>query len=132
MIPALSSTRLNLGYMHINQTPQTGHLISSSVLDYLRHKFIAGLSHPVYKGLSADWRFRWQKREGSYTKYGNNGFNEEIYPAFALVDIKLNWEIASFKTYLSINNLFNQPYYDIGNLPQPGFWLTGGVIWELK
>jgi iron complex outermembrane receptor protein len=101
-------------------------------MDYLRHKFIFGLSRPIYKGLSANWQFRWQKREGSYTKYENGSFSEKPYLAFALSDIKLNWKIDSLKIYLSINNLFNTLYYDLGNLPQPGFWLVSGVAWTLK
>ena len=129
IISSLTSTRLNLGYMHINQTKKTGEFISGYVMDYLRHKFIAGLSHPINKGLSADWQFRWQKREGSYTKYENGSFSEEPYPAFALLDVRLNWKIDSLNVYLSINNLFNKSYYDLGNLPQPGFWAVGGIAW---
>jgi len=132
IIPALTTTRLNLGYMYINQTQNSGEFVSGYVMDYLRHKFIAGLSHPVYKGLSADWQFRRQKREGSYTKYENGSFHEEAYPAFALLDVKLDWNFDLFKVYLSINNLFDQSYYDLGNLPQPGFWLVGGVAWTFK
>jgi iron complex outermembrane receptor protein len=132
IIPVPAATRLNLGYMYLNQTKNVGEYISSYVLDYLHHKFIAGLSHPVYKGLSADWQFRWQKREGTYVKYENGNYSEEAYPAFALLDVKLNWTIDPVKVYLSINNVFDKPYYDLGNLPQPGFWLVGGISWELK
>ena len=132
MVPALNSTQLNLGYIYINQTKNSGELISGYVMDYLRHKFIAGLSHPVCNGLSADWQFRWQKREGSYTKYENGSYHEEAYPAFSLLDVKLNWMINPIKVYLSINNLFDKAYYDLGNLPQPGFWLVGGVAWTFE
>ena len=132
MVPALTATRLNLGYMYINQTKKSGDYFSGYVMDYLRHKFIAGLSHPVYKGLSADWQFRWQKREGSYSKYVNGNFREEAYPAFALLDVKLNWKINAVNVYLSVNNLLNQSYYDLGNLPQPGFWAIGGMTWTIK
>jgi iron complex outermembrane receptor protein len=97
-------------------------------LDYLKHKFIAGLSHPVYRGLSADWQFRWQQREGTYTKEAK----EEFYPAFVLLDVKLNWKLNDFNVYLTANNLFNVSYYDRGNIPQPGLWLLGGVSYTLK
>jgi iron complex outermembrane receptor protein len=117
--------------MYINQTKKTGLLISGSKQNHLRHKFITGLSHPIYRGLSADWQFRWQDREGSYTKFDNGIFSEEPYPAFALLDVKLNWTKKTCKIYLSINNVFDKPYYDIGNIPQPGFWLVGGVSWAL-
>jgi iron complex outermembrane receptor protein len=133
LLPQLSATRLNLGYMYLNQKRDAGNLVSNYVLDYLRHKFIAGLSHPIYKGLSANWQFRWQKREGTYTKYENLTLaSEEAYPAFSLLDLKLNWSLNNFTVYLTANNLFNVSYYDRGNIPQTGFWLLGGVCWTLK
>ncbi|MCL1934544.1 MAG: TonB-dependent receptor [Candidatus Azobacteroides sp.] len=132
IVPALTTTRLDLSYMYIDQTKKSGELFSGYVLDYLRHKFVAGLSHPVWKELSVDWQFRWQKREGSYSKYENGSFTEEAYPAFALLDVKLNRKINLLNIYLSVNNLFDKSYYDTGNLPQPGFWLVGGVSWSLK
>ena len=132
IVPGLATTRLNIGYMYINQTKNTGEYISGSVMDYLHHKFTVGLLHPVYKGLSADWQFRWQKREGSYTKYENGNYFEKAYPSFALLDVKLNWKMDPINVYLSINNLFDKPYYDFGNLPQPGFWAVGGVSWMFK
>jgi iron complex outermembrane receptor protein len=132
IVPALNTTHLNLGYIYMNQTKKSGDFISGYTMDYLRYKFIAGLSHPICKGISADWQFRRQKREGSYTKYENGSFHETTYPAFALLDVKVNWNINSLKIYLSINNVFDKSYYDLGNLPQPGFWLNGGISWTLE
>lgn len=133
IVPALSTSRLNLGYMFMNQDKETGNLISNYVLDYLKHKFTASLSHPIYKGLSAEWQFRWQDREGTYTKYEKlKPAYEAEYRPFALLDLKLNWKIKSFDVYLSANNVFNTHYYDLGNIPQPGFWLLGGVTYKLN
>jgi iron complex outermembrane receptor protein len=136
-IPQLSTTGLNLGYIYVNQDRNVGNLISNYVLDYLRHKFVAGLSHPVYKGLSADWQFRWQKREGTYSQLVSKKeerekiFKEPAFPVFSLLDLKLNWKQNNLTVYLTINNLFNISYYDRGNIPQPGFWLIGGITWTL-
>ncbi|GHT00831.1 hypothetical protein FACS189421_13280 [Bacteroidia bacterium] len=136
ILPQLSTTRLNVGYMFLHQTRDANHLISNYVLDNLRHKFTAGLAHPVYKGLTVDWQFRWQQREGSYSKFiGRDDQNkalyqEEAYPAFALLDLKLNWKLEDFTVCLTANNLFNVSYYDRGNIPQSGFWLLGGVSWN--
>jgi iron complex outermembrane receptor protein len=138
ILPQLSATRLNLGYKYLNQTRDANNLISNYVLDYLRHKFTAGLAHPIYKRLTADWQFRWQQREGSYSKFiGRDAQNkalyqEETYPAFALLDLKLNWKQDDWNIYLTANNFFNVSYYDRGNIPQPGFWLIGGVSVDLN
>ncbi|GHT40919.1 hypothetical protein AGMMS49965_09920 [Bacteroidia bacterium] len=114
LLPQLSTTRLNLGYLFLEQTHDTGKLISKYVLENLRHKFTAGLAHPIYKGLTADWQFRLQQREGDY-------------PSVALLDLKLNWKQGGWNVYLTANNLFDAGYYDLLNIPQPGFWAMGGV-----
>jgi iron complex outermembrane receptor protein len=133
LIPQLSTTRLNVGYMYMNQDKDAGEWISNYVLDYLRCKFTAGLSHPIYKGLSADWQFRRQNRKGSFTRYENHTptGEEAAYPTFSLLDVQLNWQINHFKVYLTANNLGNVSYYDLGNIPQPGFWLMGGIAYGL-
>jgi iron complex outermembrane receptor protein len=131
-IPQLSETRLNLGYAFLDQSKDAGNLISNYVLDYLKHKFTAGFSHPVYKGLSADWQFRWQERKGTYTQYVDLKAATEVeYPAFSVLDVKINWKIKDFNVFLKANNLFNVSYYDLGNIPQPGFWLMSGISWTL-
>jgi iron complex outermembrane receptor protein len=138
LLPQLSTTRLNLGYMYLNQTKDASDLISSYVLDFLRHKFIAGISHPIYQGLTADWQFRWQQREGGYDQLigrNDNGtpiYQATSYPKFSLLDLKINWKVDDFTVYLTANNLFNVSYYDRGNIPQPGFWLLGGVSYTFK
>ncbi|MDR0541249.1 MAG: TonB-dependent receptor [Dysgonamonadaceae bacterium] len=133
LFPQLPTTKLNLGYMYIHQTRDAGPWISNYVMDYLKHKFIAGLTHPVYKGITADWQFRWQDRAGAYTKYENlQPAGEEPYSPFALLDLKLSWKKDRLSLYLTANNLFNVSYYDRGNIPQPGFWPVGGVTWTIR
>ncbi|MDR2627427.1 MAG: TonB-dependent receptor, partial [Dysgonamonadaceae bacterium] len=134
LIPALSTTRVNLAYVYLDQDKDAGEWISNYVLDYLRHKFTAGISHPVYKGISADWQFRRQDRQGTYTQYENNiSTGKEVeYPGFSLLDLRLNWQLQGFKIYLTANNLFNVSYYDLGNIPQPGFWLMGGISYYIR
>ncbi len=129
----LQNTNLNIGYMYLDQTQDAGNLISNYALDYLKHKFTAGLKHPIYKGISANWQFRWQERMGSYTKYEDLKKSSEVeYPAYSLLDLKINWELNGFNIYLNANNLFNKSYYDLGNIPQPGFWLSGGLNYTIR
>jgi iron complex outermembrane receptor protein len=129
IFPQLPDVRLDLGYMFMNQTKDASGLISNYVMDYLRHKFTVGLSHPIYKNISADWRFRWQDRDGSYTKYENHQSTgvETPYNPFSMLDVKFNWKIKDFNVFLNINNLFDTYYFDLGNIPQPGFWLIAGI-----
>ena len=118
-------TELKIGYLFIDQTKESGNLISKYALDYLRHKFTLQFNHVVYKNISANWQYRWQDREGSYTQAATG--NEIPYPAYNLLDLKVNWKLKDFSIYASANNLFNVKYYDFGDIPQPGFWISGGI-----
>ncbi|MDR0733478.1 MAG: TonB-dependent receptor [Dysgonamonadaceae bacterium] len=128
VFPKMRGARLRLGYMFMRQTKDASGLISNYVMDYLKHKFTVGLSHPIGKNLSADWQFRWQDRAGSYTKYENPQTPgvETPYKPFSIADVKLNWKMNRLNLFLNINNLFDTYYFDLGNIPQPGIWISGG------
>ena len=133
LLPCLRNSRLEAGYLFIDQSYESGNLVSNYVLDYLKHKFTTRLTHPIYKGISADWSFRWQDRMGGYTKYVNYvKASEEDYPSYSILDLKINWKIKDFKIYFSANNLFDISYYDFGNVPQPGFWLSAGISYVIR
>jgi iron complex outermembrane receptor protein len=68
---------------------------------------------------------------GVYRRY-ENGADMGIhpYPAFSTLDVKLYYEFKKTTFHVDINNIYNTRYYDIGNVPQPGFWLTGGVSYK--
>jgi len=124
--------RLHIGYTFMNQTKDAGEWISNYVMDYLRHKFTARLSHPISNRLSADWQQRWQDREGSYTQYRDlKAAEEKPYDPFSLVDLRLNWNLHPTVIFLNINNLFDTYYFDLGNIPQPGIWISGGFKYEI-
>lgn len=133
LIPQLGQTTLQLGYTRLHQKKNSGELISNYTLNYLRDKFTAQLNHPIYKNISASWNFRWQKRMGSYLKYENLKPTTQVpYPAFSVLDARINWKINDFLVNLSVNNLFDKKYYDLGNVPQAGFWMMAGVSYTLK
>lgn len=126
-------TTLKLGYTRLHQKKNSEDFISNYTLNYLRDKFTVGLNHPIYKGLSASWNFRWQKRMGTYLKYEDlKPTVQAPYPAFSTLDVQLNWKMQDFVVNLSANNLFDKKYFDLGNVPQAGFWLMGGISYTLK
>jgi iron complex outermembrane receptor protein len=43
----------------------------------------------------------------------------------------VQWKWKRWGVYATLNNLTNVHYIDIGNVRQPGFWLTGGVKLDL-
>ncbi len=134
IIPSLDpTTTLQIGYTRLHQRKNSGELISNFTLNYLRDKFTAQLNHPIYKDVSANWNFRWQKRMGTYLKYEDlKPTSQQPYPAFSTLDLRVNWKIRAFDINLTANNIFNKKYFDLGNIPQAGFWLIGGISYTLR
>ncbi|MDD2529642.1 MAG: TonB-dependent receptor, partial [Bacteroidales bacterium] len=122
-------TTLKIDYSRMNQEVIKNEYISNYALNYLRDKLTAQLYLPLYRDkLSATISFRYQKRMGQYLKYEDlKPTQKEDYPAFTTMDISLNYNLKNFNIYCNMNNIFNTTYFDLGNVPQPGFWLIGGV-----
>ena len=122
-------TTLKIDYSRMHQEVIKNEYISNYALNYLRDKLTAQLYLPLYKDkLSATISFRYQKRMGEYLKYEDlKPTQKEDYPAFTTMDISLNYNFKNFNIYCNMNNIFNTKYFDLGNVPQPGFWLIGGV-----
>jgi iron complex outermembrane receptor protein len=126
--------KATISYSYINQTKEIGEVYKSNyALDYLKHKFVVRLDHRIWQKLDASWAFRWQSREGSYTKYVDLKPTAEIpYPSFCLLDLKLSWNAKNYSLFAEANNLLNREYYDLGNIPQPGFWGKVGVSYRIN
>ncbi len=119
---------VNLGYMYLHQGIAQTDVISNYSLNHLRHKFTASLHHDVINRLSFSWHFRWQDRAGSYLQYIDLKPTQRVnYQPYALLDFKAGYRLGRYTLFVNINNLLNTTYYDLGNLPQPGFWMMGGV-----
>lgn len=124
---------LKLDYSLIDQDMDSKGMISKYSLNYLKNKMTAQLNHPICKNLSVSWFFRLQDRAGSYIKYENLKAGESVkYPIFSTLDISLSYTYEHFNINLDLNNLYNTKYYDLGNIPQAGFWLIGGISYTLK
>ena len=131
--PALKNTVLQLGYTRLHQDKNSNELISNYVLNYLRDKFTAQLRHPIYKDVSASWNFRWQKRMGTYLQYeALKPTTARSYPSFSTLDLRIDWKLKDFNLNLTANNIFDKKYFDLGNIPQAGFWLIGGISYTFR
>ena len=96
------------------------------VLDYLTHKFGLNVNHGFgLEGLTMDWRFNIQDRNGEYYN-AIEGANTP-YALVALIDAKLNYHVNKFDFFVEASNLLNQDYVDRGNVYQPGVWVRGGI-----
>jgi vitamin B12 transporter len=108
--------KLKLGYAYIHQHSELTQTIYRSLyaLEYLRHKFVASLSHPIVSHLSASWSLRWQQRMNGYHPY-------------AKLDGVLQWSEPHYQLYVKADNITGHRYYDIGGVKQPGLWIMAGA-----
>lgn len=124
-------SRLRLAYAFIDQSRKDDieFYKSNYAMEYLKHKFVAAIDHKIAGSLSASWSFRWQQRMGTYIVY--NGTTptgvSHPYTPFGLLDLKLMWKKPRYELSLNMNNLTSYRYFDLSNIPQPGFWLMANA-----
>ena len=146
----LSAVNCQLSYAFIHQRRHDDQFVykSNYAMEYLRHKFVARLDHPIFtlpssltphpspqssiinhQSLSASWTLRWQDRIGSYIRYENAQPTGQLVPykPYATLDLKLRWTAPHYELWAEGTNLFNRRYYDLGNIPQPGLVILAGV-----
>lgn len=124
-------SKIHVGYAFTDQKRHDDVNIykSNYAMEYLRHKLIVIVDHKIYSRLFTSWQFRWQERMGSYILYVDNKSTGIAHPysPYALLDAKLSWKEQHYELSLSLNNITNRHYYDIGNVKQPGFWLMAAA-----
>jgi iron complex outermembrane receptor protein len=123
------TSSLSVGYAHTTQDCDSKGLESRYTLNYLRDKLTANFRHPIIRNLTATWNFRYQDRMGEFRKYENGeDAGLQPFPPFSTLDFRLMYEVRKITLHLDFNNLYNTHYYDVGNVPQAGFRLIGGVV----
>ncbi len=128
----ITHIRFSYAYTHLDKKTN-GEFVSKYALDYLKHKIGLSLSHKIYKKLTAGWGLSYQDRAGGYVVYENNQFGSFThYEPFMLLDVKLKYALKDWEFYVSANNLLNKTYYDFGNIPQPGRWISGGISYQFN
>lgn len=123
------------GYTYMHQRRHDDVVIykSNYAMEYLRHKLTASLQHRIWSRLSANWQVRWQDRMGAYIKYVDATSTGQLvaYHPYATLDLKLQWQAPRYQLWMEGTNLTNHTYYDLGNIPQPGFMVLAGARIQL-
>ena len=114
-------------FIHQNKHDAEGVVKSNFAMEYLRHKFVASLSHRIVSRLSMNWDFRWQDRVGSYLQGGKL----VGYHPYAMLDAKLQWDAPRYQLFVQATNITNHRYYDLAAVPQPGIWVMAGARLKL-
>ncbi|NPA36998.1 MAG: TonB-dependent receptor [Chlorobi bacterium] len=123
---------LTLGYSYINQDKNSipGYE-SVYVMDYLKNKLNISAAMKIVSKLMSELTMEYNDRNGNYTAYkyidGDYIPVQVPYSPFVLVNAKVQWIEKSWLLYVDAKNIFDKKYYDIGNVVQPGIWVTAGV-----
>ncbi|WP_299580567.1 TonB-dependent receptor [uncultured Sunxiuqinia sp.] len=125
--------RINTNYAYNQLDKSQSEYLSNYALDNLKHKFVFSVDHKLWKDLMGAWNFRFQDRNGSYAQFEDATYvGEADYESFWLTDLKVYWKTRKLQVSASATNLFDQKYVDLGNIRQPGRWLTFGVKYQIE
>lgn len=117
--------RLSINYTYLDMQNGESDYLSMYVSDYLKNQVNINLDHKISKGLSANWLFSFNDRNGTYID--KITLEELLYPSYLVCNLKLNYEVKNYHIFLEIANLLNQEYFDYPHLTAPGRWVKMGV-----
>ncbi len=123
----LRSVNLNFSYTKVDNIKSK--YISAYVLDNLKYKFDGEITFNFLKNLFLTTHITWQDRAGTFGYYASPTANlvERDYEPFWLVNSRIYWQKEKYEMFLRVANIFDKKHYDIGNVIQPGRWISGGV-----
>ncbi len=124
----LKINKLGFAYTYIDLEKATGNYESKYSLDYLKHKLRAFTLVDITKKIHTDFQVSFVSRNGSYLDYDadtNTRFSTKFRP-YWLADAKVYYSTSNLQVFTIISNLFDARYSDVGNLIQPGRWITVG------
>lgn len=125
--------KINTNYSYNKLDKSQSDYLSNYALDNLKHKFVFSVDQKVWKNLQASWNFRFQNRNGTYAEFEDTQYvGEADYESFWLTDLKVYWKTDKLQVSGSISNLFDQRYVDLGNIQQPGRWISFGVNYQIE
>jgi len=120
--------KVNYSFVSINKN--SADFISYYALDYLKHKFVVSVQSRIYKNIGASYSFVFQDRAGTYTNF-ETGLEDEYKP-FSTFDARLFYNNKYGYFYIEGSNIFNEKYFDLGNIEMPGRWIRCGVKLKLE
>ncbi len=124
----IKSCKLSYAYTQVKNVKS--RLISAYVLDNMKHKFDGELTLKVFPYLFFTAHTSWQDRAGTFGYFSTpeTKIPTEIeYTPFWLVNTRLTWQKEKYELFVQAANLLDENYYDIGNVIQPGRWISAGI-----
>jgi len=121
--------QLRFNYAYLTSEDNSSGFESNYVLDFLQHKADAIVQFKLSELVFLDWNLSYQNRKGEYVDV--NGAEQE-YDAVFISDVKLSTKQNNLNLFLQLSNVFDQKYIDIGNVENPGRWISLGVNYQFN
>ncbi len=104
---------------------------TKSSMDFMRHKAVLSAEVHFWRRLTFVLTGSVYDRNGSYADYpipsdSQTSTMRDFKPYF-LLDGRLSWEKGICRLYVDATNLTDTRYCDMGGIPLPGRWFTGGL-----
>lgn len=103
-------------------------MLSKYAYDYIRHKVVANIIIETFWDIRTSAIVTFQDRNNFYQDINGESVP---YEPFWLCDLKIYRKFRNNTIHIAASNLFNTMFYDFGGIPQPGTWLSGGLVIDL-
>ncbi len=121
-----------LTYRHLNQSKVSDSLLSKYALDYMKN-FVSGLMIGSYHNFGYRVNLIYEDRNGSFELFNakTGQFKQQDYTPHFIAYLALSYTYKKIRFYISVDNLLNERYYDLGNVLLPGRWIKVGISFKL-
>jgi iron complex outermembrane receptor protein len=126
-VPILNQLRFSYSYMFSED--ESDNFESNYVLDFLNHKADVLAQFKLTEQLFLDWNVSFQDRKGEYV---NVDGNEIEFESVFLSDLRFSAKKEDLMLYVQASNLFDKEYSDIGNVANPGRWISVGMNYKFN
>jgi len=117
-------------------TDRSSDVIAKSAIDFMRHKAVLSAGIRFLRRLSLTLTGSVYDRNGSYTAYPVAGdpsvTRTRTFEPYFLLDGRLSWEKGICRLYVDAANITDTRYCDLGGIPLPGTWITGGAVITIR
>lgn len=122
--------RVSLSYGYVT-TDRNSDIEARSAMDFMRHKAALSVELRFLRRVSLVLTGSVYDRNGSYTDYPVAGDSQTSvvrdFKPYFLLDGRLSWEKGICRLYVDATNMTDTRYCDMGGIPLPGAWITGGM-----
>lgn len=127
-------SNMRISYNWQNSNHNSGEYQSNYIDDYIRNKVNFEISNSIGKRIKTSLSYSYIDRMGTFFLYDaiNKKEFETEFGSHNLFNFIFKYLLKSGEIYLSILNIFNEEYYDYGNIPSPKRWISIGFNYSFN